>query len=181
MRGWFDHWGYDGSTPVTRDGYTFTYAELESPPEIARSAVRAIADAPDGTVVFFKLCFVDFEAYSQTDVDARLAENIGYAEDVVAAVRDRDIVLILGNALPRVSAETTPEIRDLHERYNRRLEELAKADENVAVFDLYGPLSSGGALRAKFAASPGDSHLNEAAYTLLDTSFFAELDRITGR
>ncbi len=181
MRGWFDHWGYSGSGPVTVEGYALYYGEIAGPPDIATSAIEKISQVPDGTTVFFKLCFVDFEAYSADDVEARLAENAGYAEQVVAATRGRDITLILGNALPRVAGETTPELAELHEGYNRRLDELAQAEENVHVFDLYGNLATNGVLPKGLAVSPDDSHLNDVAYSVLDEAFFTQLDEIAKR
>ncbi|MDZ4063317.1 MAG: hypothetical protein U1E22_01505, partial [Coriobacteriia bacterium] len=138
MRGWFDYWKWDGGDPVLDRSYAFYYAELASPPDIGKSAADYISQIPDGTVVFFKLCFVDFEAHSSADVKARLGENAGYARQVVKATKGRDITLVLGNALPRVTGETTRELVDLHKKYNAELAKLAKENKHVHVFDLYG-------------------------------------------
>ena len=181
MQGWFDHWGRDGDSPVSRDGYTLRYGEIASPPDIARSAEDRIANTPDGTIVFFKLCFVDFESYSSADTEARLAEDLGYVSQVVDAAHDRGCVLVLGTALPRVRAETNPDLTELHERYNAELEAIAADRPDVRVFDLYGTLAApDGSLDADFAASPEDSHLNDRAYDALDAEFFALLDGIGG-
>jgi hypothetical protein len=179
MRGWFDHWGWDGDGALEREGRVFEYAELASPPDIASSAADYIEQAPEGSVVFFKLCFVDFEAYSNQDIDARVDENVGYVRDVAAAAAKRDMVLIIGNALPRVRGETSAELRKLHRRYNDELEALAAGEADVYVLDLYGTLATAnGALDARFAISPEDSHLAESAYEELDAQLFALLDEI---
>lgn len=182
MRGWFDHWGYDGESPVERKGYALQYREIESPPGIAESAAAAVAEAPAGSIVFFKLCFVDFETGHPASVTkARLSNMHDWLVGVIAAAHDNDVTLILGNALPRVRAETTGALTDMHRAYNEDAGRLAAGSDNVYVFDLYGPLTDEGALRDDYAASPDDSHLNDAAYSMLDEAFFAELDRITGR
>lgn len=180
MRSWFDYWEWDGAEPVVEEGYSLYYAELASPPDIGKSAADYIAQVPDGTVVFFKLCFVDFEAHSSADVNARLEENVGYAKQVVKATKGRDITLILGNALPRVTGETTRDLVTLHKKYNAELSKLTKDNKNVHVFDLYGTLvSQGGALPKGLAVSPDDSHLNHVAYGVLDEEFFPFLDSVT--
>ncbi|MDP2183023.1 MAG: SGNH/GDSL hydrolase family protein [Actinomycetota bacterium] len=180
MRGWFDYWEWDGEDPVLDRDYAFYYAELASPPDIGKSAAGYIAQVPDGTVVFFKLCFVDFEANSSADVSARLKENVGYARQVVKATKGRDITLVLGNALPRVTGETTRELVDLHKKYNAELDKLAEGNKNVHVFDLYGTLvSQGGALPKGLAVSPEDSHLNGVGYAVLDEEFFPFLGKLT--
>lgn len=178
MQGWFSHWDWNGRDPVLRDGYALYYAEVEGPPGIARSAGSWIEQVPDGTIVVFKLCFVDFEADSSGDVEAKLAENAGYAEEIVAATRGRDITLVLDTALPRVVGETTPALAELHRRYNERLTALATANEGVYVLDLYGALESDGALPRGLAVSPDDSHLNDVAYQVLDEELFGLLDGI---
>jgi hypothetical protein len=181
MQGWFDYWGRAGDSPVSHDGYTLRYGEIASPPAIARSAEEQIANTQDGTTVFFKLCFVDFESYSAADTEARLTEDLGYVSQVVDAAHKRGCVVVLGNALPRVRAETTPDLTQLHERYNAGLEAIAADRPDVHVFDLYGTLTApDGALDADFAASPEDSHLNDRAYDALDARFFALLDEIGG-
>ncbi len=179
MRSWFDHWRWDGRGPYSHSGYFFYYAEVDTPPAIAESAAGYIARAPDGTVVVFKLCFADFEAHSASDVESKLAENLGYVRQVVDAAEVRGIKLILGNALPRVAAETTAELVDLHERYNDELDAIAAAKADVYVLDLYGPLVSahGSVLARGLAISPSDSHLNGLAYQELDVELRATLER----
>ncbi len=180
MRGWFDYWGWDGRGPHVHFGFAFYYAELESPPAIGDSAVRHIEHVPDGTLVVFKLCFADFEAHSASDVDTTLAENLGYVRNVVEAASKRDIKLILGNALPRVAAETTAELVELHERYNREIDEIAAAHRDVYALDLHGPLVSahGSVLARGLAVSASDSHLNHLAYRELDEELRTTLERV---
>jgi hypothetical protein len=173
MRGWFDHWGWDGQTPVIRDGHEFSYVELASPPDIATSAEERIGSAPEGSIIVFKLCFVDFEADSASGEHSKLTENLGYAERVVTAARERGHPVILGNALPRVAGETNADLVELHRSYNAALDALAANDSGVSVLDMYGVLTGDeGELSARYAVSAGDSHLSEAAYDALDTALF---------
>lgn len=173
MEGWFEHWGWDGERPVIRDGYALYYRSLPSPPEIGSAAAAEIAKVPDGTVVFFKLCFEDFYADSETDIEPALAEAVGYARQAVEAASGRDVTLVLGNALPRVRSQTSAALVGLHERYNASLEQLAADHANVAVFDQYSVLAGhDGSLSRGLALTPDDSHLNDVAYQALDAEFF---------
>ncbi len=172
MAGWFEHWGA-GDGEHERDGVTLLYREVASPPDLGWSAAEHVAGAPRGTVVFFKPCFVDFWAATASDIDANVRELVGYAEAVLDAADGRGLTVILGTALPRVSAETSPALVETHRRYARELERLANGRDDVLVFDLNGVLAApDGSLRADFAASPDDSHLNDAAYEALDARLF---------
>jgi len=176
MEGWFAHWGWDWESPVLRDGFVLYYQDLPSPPEIGTTAAAEIAEVPDGTVVFFKLCFEDFYADTEADVGPALAESVGYARTVVDAVSGRDVTLVLGNALPKVRAQTTPALVTLHQRYNAELEALAATNDNVVVFDQYSILvGHDGALSKGLALAADDSHLNNVAYEALDAEFFPML------
>jgi hypothetical protein len=60
--GLFQYWGWDWDGPVSHAGHTFDYHNLSDPPQIGEEAALRIREVPDGTTVFFKLCFVDFWA-----------------------------------------------------------------------------------------------------------------------
>ena len=181
MGGWFTHWGRDGSPesmPVVRDGYALTYGEVSGPPDIASSAVQHMEQAPEGGIVVFKFCFVDF--LGDDDADTRLAQQKGWVETVAAKARERGQHLIVGNALPQVASATTPQLVAEHRAFNAWLEGFA-ADSGgaVSVLDLHGTLAgSDGALEAGYAASPDDSHLNDRGYAELDRVLFGLLGEV---
>ncbi len=177
MAGWFDHWEYDGNSPVLRDGYALYYREVAGPPDIGSDAAAAIAETPEGTIVFFKLCFVDFWASNDADVQANVDECIGYVNQVRAACEGRNITLVVGNALPQHLAATTPALVKTHLGYNAALEQLDAEDDQMVVFDVYSLLADhNGAVYRGLALSSDDSHLNDVAYQVLDEEFFALLD-----
>ncbi len=181
MEGLFAYWDWDWEGPVSRNGYVLYYHNLPSPPDIGTDAAAQIAAVPDGTVVFFKLCFEDFWASDAGEVDDNLAEILGYVDQVLAAAEGRDVTIILGNALPKVHGETTAPLVELHRAYNEALEERATARDNVYVFDQYSILvDQNGALARGLATSADDSHPNELAYSLMDEELFKLLDEITG-
>jgi len=170
MTGWMAHWGGDASTPVEWEGYTVSFREIEGPPGIGESAASAIAEAPAGSTVLFKFCFVDFNGgeYAE-ELDAYL-ENVA---EVADAADSRGVRLILGTALPKVDGETTDELVAEHREFGQRLEEFAadrrSAGQDVVVLDLNAVLAdSDGALRDRYAVSSDDSHLSDAAYDALD-------------
>jgi hypothetical protein len=177
MGDWFDHWGWDGEHAVTREGYALYYGELASPPDIADTAIAYVQRVPDTTVIFFKLCFVDFQAGSPADIDASLAETVGYVEQVIEAARARGLTLIVGTALPQTASNTTVDLAELHARYNSAIRELASAHDQTYVFDLHDSLSNpSGVLYKGFAVMPGDAHLTDTAYFELDERFFEFLE-----
>jgi hypothetical protein len=179
MRGWFEHWGWDGDGPVYDHGFAFSYAEVASPPDIAEDAAAEIAAVEPGTIVVFKLCFVDFWASSAGEVDANVDECLGYASRVVDAAEERGVRLVLGNALPKVRGETTAALLDAHALYNAGIEELARGRDDVVVLDLHGALvGHDGALAKGLAVSPEDSHLNDEAYSLLDGELYEALESL---
>ncbi|MDH4140604.1 MAG: hypothetical protein OEV43_08545 [Coriobacteriia bacterium] len=176
MYGWFDHWGWDGQNPVSDHGFTFHYAKLASPPQIGEDASAKIAQAAPGSIVFFKLCFVDFWASSESDVNGNVDECLAYARTAAQAAQERGVALILGNALPKVQGETTPALVETHQRYNDGLKALASEYHGVVVFDQYSLLiSEDGSLAKGLSVSPGDSHLNDVAYDLLDAELLNTL------
>jgi hypothetical protein len=178
MAGWFAHWGSDGTSPVQRSGRTLTYREIEGPEGIARSAGEAIGEAPPGSTVFFKFCFVDFNGGDAATARAELERNQGYVSEVVDAAGARGVHLIIGNALPKTTGETTPELVAEHKAYNSWLQHLTPGhDGSVGVFDMYGVLAGpNGALKPGYAIAPDDAHLTEAAYTALDAAFLPLLE-----
>jgi hypothetical protein len=172
---WFDHWGwdYDPEDPVLMDGYSLVYVEMDVPPGIVDTAREAAREAADGggQVMFFKLCFDDFEGGDEDAARDNLARNMRIAGEVVeAAVDEEGLILILGNALPKVREYTDEWLVWNQREYNRLLQELADASGGrIVVLDLYGTLAaSGGWLEPGYAADPYDSHLNDAAYEALD-------------
>ncbi len=177
--GWFVHWGWDGNGTVDFHGFDMAYAELPSPPDIGAAAAALIAKRPQGSVVFFKLCFVDFWASSQGDVDANVKECLGYAREAVEEARQVNVKIVLGNALPKVRSETTPALVKAHQRYNEGLVELAAEYENAVVFDQYSLLvSADGSLTKGLAVTADDSHLSDLAYQLLDEALLETLNSL---
>ena len=180
MTGWVDHWGGSASEPAEWEGRTVTFREIEGPPGIAASASAAIADAPVGSVVLFKYCFVDFNG---GDYAAELDAYTRDLEAVADAAAGRGVTLVLGTALPRVRAETTPELVAEHRAFAERVEALATdriADgESVLVLDLNAVLAAAdGSLESRYAVSRDDSHLTGAAYDALDEALLAVLPPI---
>jgi hypothetical protein len=178
MSGWFSHWGAD---PVyARDRFTLKHKVLEGPPDIVAS-VQALVDSVsmcETPVVFFKLCFVDFEGSDSVTAQANLDRNLGYVAQVESIVAHRGLKLIVGNALPQVASATDPWLVWNHRQYNQRLIVFAAAHPDVRVFDFYSVLSTAdGALRPEYAISGSDSHPNDAGYLALDTPFFAFLNQ----
>lgn len=179
MGGWFEHWGYDWEDPVLRDGYALYYREIMGPPDIGDDAASAVAELPPDTIVFFKLCFVDFWASSPGDVNANVEENMGYVRQVQAACEEQGLTLVVGNALPQVVGDTSPLLVRTHRAYNDALDQFASEHADVVVFDLYGLLAGqDGSLPKGLAVSPDDSHLNNVAYNVLDEAFFPLLDSV---
>lgn len=174
MAGWFDHWGWDGES-VSREGFVLRYGELAGPPDIADSACAYIADAPPGSIVFFKFCFVDFSAGDRETADAELAEREEQARRVAECAATRPVTLVFGNALPQTASQSNPVLVDEHRRFDEWLREFA--NENGAfVVDLNSELTDGaGSLRAEFASGPDDAHLTDVAYEALDEALFPVL------
>jgi hypothetical protein len=178
MGGWFEHWG---GSPSTQGRFTFIYHEVQSPPDYVASVVEAIESIPaaPGTVVFFKLCFADFEGGDSATAQANLDRNIGYVEEAYQAALGRGLPVIVGNALPQVAQYTDAWLVWNHRQYNQAVAavEAGKPDV-VAVFDQYSILTdAGGNLKSSYASAPGDAHLNDAAYNALDAAFFPLLEQ----
>ncbi len=179
--GWAEYmgleWQEDESYAGEYGGRTFRYLHMDYPPDIDDSAIRAM-ETYDYDVVFFKLCFVDFG----TEYGDMLADDEQYVENVYEeAVVRRGKKLIVGNALPQVSRDTTPGMRQNHQEYNRWLNEFASTHEGVYVLDIYGTLADGsGNLKSSYAASYDDSHPNSAGYAALTPRFMDVVDEAMG-
>lgn len=177
LEGWFEHlgWDYDPGNSVVFDGYELYYHGMESPPGIVESAVEVARriGKRGGGIMFFKLCFEDFEGGDESSARANLRRNKEIIQAVVEAASEEELILILGNALPMVPAYTDQWLVDNHREYNLFLEELAAGrGGRVLVFDLYGTLATpGGWLHPEYAAEPEDSHLNGDAYSAWDQAF----------
>lgn len=172
MGDWMSYWGYNWEGPVSRNGYSLDYKELEADlSTIADSFANNIEGLPEGSVVFFKFCFADFYG----DNLSQLEEIIN---EVVQTASEHNLKLIIGNALPMHKQDSPAELVTEYKEYNSYLEEVAASHDNVWVFDFYGVLAGeDGFLKPDFDI--GDSHLNEEAYSALDPSFFLLLDGIT--
>jgi len=185
LGGWFEHWGWDWDyeNPVRLDGYSLYYHEMDVPPEIIYSAAE-VADGlgrQGGGVMFFKLCFDDFEGGDQSSAGDNLENNKEIIREVVrAAVEDNGLTLILGNALPVVREYFDRWMLWNQQEYNAFIAGLSREyGDRVLVLDLYGTLASPeGWLRPEYAADPYDSHLNAAAYSALDPVLRDALDRL---
>lgn len=171
MEGWMSYWGYDWEGPVTVNGYSLDYKELDSDlSNIADSFAENVDGLPEGSVVFFKFCFADFFGDNLSQLEAII-------DGVVQTAADRNLKLIIGNALPMHEQDNSQEYITEYEDYNSYLEETAAGHDNVWVFDFYGVLAGeDGFLKPDF--DTGDSHLNEDAYSALDPGFFVLLDGI---
>jgi len=172
---WFDHWGwdYDPEDLVSMNSYYLVYREMDVPPGIVDTAREAAREAAENgsRIMFFKFCFDDFEGGDEYTAQENLGNNIGLITEVFeAAVEEEGLILILGNALPKVREYSDEWLVWNQRQYNGLLEELADRYEGkVVILDLYGTLStSGGWLDPAYAADPYDSHLNDAAYEALD-------------
>lgn len=175
MGGWFSHWKATDNK-VTKDGFTLYYGEMESPPDIINSAKVKIEESGlDVTVVFFKLCFVDFSGGSREEARDKLNENERYVQQMYdIVVKDKGLRLIIGNALPQIHKDTTEDLVWSHKEYNLFLTEFAaKHPGQVHVFDEYSILSDEtGALKTEYTSGPDDSHPNDSGYSALDGPFF---------
>ena len=187
LGGWFEHWGWgwDYEDPVSFHGYSMIYHEMDSPPGIAGTAREVIDEVSGrgGGVVFFKLCFADFEGGDRENAETNLERNEDVAKEVVnAAMEKGNVTLLLGNALPVVREYCDEWLVKNQRGYNAYLEDLAEANPGrVVVVDLYDILATpDGRLRPEYAADPYDSHLNDAAYKALDPELENALSKLKG-
>lgn len=179
--GWSEYmgleWQEDESYYGTYDGKDIRYLHMDYPPDIDDSAIRAI-QAYDPDIVFFKLCFVDFGS----EYGDMLSDDKAYVQNVYQeAVVNRHKKLIIGNALPQVSRDTTSGLKQNHDDYDRWLTEFASTHEGVYVLDLHSMLSDGsGALRSDYASSAEDSHPNRAGYARITPAFMDLVEQAQG-
>ncbi len=171
MGGWFSHWG---GSPFEQGRFWLRYHEVRPPPDIVASAFTFLDTLVfiEPPVVFFKLCFVDFEGGDSASAQANLARNVGYVRSVYATARQYHFKMAVGNALPQLANATDPWLVWNHRQYNQRLLDLAAQHaDSLAVFDMYSVLSdAAGNLRPDYATGPDDSHPNDAGYTALDSA-----------
>jgi len=182
LEGWFMHWDsdFDYSKPVQHDGFAFYYKALEVPPDIVDSAKDFLEEEKDDNyIVFFKLCFDDFEGSSKTEAKANLTRNKKYIQGVYdLVVKEHGLKLIIGNALPKVKDATDSQLVWNEQSYNSWLQQFAQEHPNeVYIFDQYSILAdSDGNLKKEYAVDEYDSHPNDKAYSALDTAFYKVLD-----
>lgn len=172
LAGWMEHRGWDGdpAMPARFDGFDFYYHEMDPPPGITEDAREVMKRAGGGSIVFFKLCFADFEGGDEETARANLLRNQAIVDQLVEYSRGfQGQVLLLGNALPVVGEYCDRWLVWNQQSYNRHLEELAAGNPGVWVVDLYGALAApDGSLKARFAPDPYDSHPNAAGYAAMD-------------
>lgn len=182
MGGWFSHWTGDTSQPYDKDGFSLYYREIDGPDTIMDSVQsRVDEDAGKADIVFFKLCFVDFNEDDRDSARSNLKRNEGYVQkayDIIVPGAGKK--LIVGNALPQVKSATTADLVWNHREYNKWLNDFAAAHTGeVWVFDEYGILSDdSGNLKAEYSPEGEDSHPNDAGYTALDGPLFDLLKSI---
>jgi hypothetical protein len=177
MAGWFTYWGASTDSSFQKQGYTLEYHELNSPPDIVSSFNEQInkLSSTEKPIIFFKLCFVDFAGGSKEEAEENLAQNKKYIEEVYNITHSKDLKLIIGNALPQVSANSTDYLKWNHEAYNQWLQEFAaKHSNDLTVFNMYDILKdTSGNLKPEYTNDQTDSHPNDAGYNALDGPFFS--------
>jgi hypothetical protein len=163
MAGWMEYVGSDdagGRAPV--------YGGLDLPPGIVGSFQAQVAANPEARIAFFKLCFEDFAGGDRDTAAANLERNKAYVEEAYTVCAHAGIGMIVGNALPQVSAYTDGDLVWNHRQYNDFLDEFSAGHANCWVFDFYGTLAdSGGNLQGRYASGSEDSHPNGAGYRAL--------------
>jgi hypothetical protein len=158
-------------------GYMFIYYELSSPPDIVATAIDGLNTyGNNADTVFFKLCFVDFEADSSGE---NFKRNTGYVESIYnEVVVKRNKKLIVGNALPMVSQYTDNELVSAHKKYNQWLNSFESSHAGVKVLNLYGILAdANGNLKKNYALDQYDSHLKDVAYTEITSEFMKVIEK----
>ncbi|MFA5866829.1 MAG: hypothetical protein WC891_02565 [Actinomycetota bacterium] len=176
MNGWFTHWTGDSSQPYNKEGFSLYYREIDGPDSIMDSVQSRVEEDGGGAgIVFFKLCFVDFNGDDRDSARSNLKRNQAYAQkayDVMVARAGKK--LVIGNALPQVKGATTYDLVWNHREYNKWLNDFAAAHSGqVWIFDQYGILADGsGYLKSGYETSADDSHPNDAGYSAMDGPFF---------
>jgi hypothetical protein len=142
-------------------------------------AVAQHADPSRYDAVFFKFCFIDFDA-REMNADQRrqkLRQMTGLVEKVHAMTRQRGLKLILGTALP--VQRPLPEALALRKDFGLWVQDYTKARQDVAMMDLNGPLADEtGRLRPEFARHQLDDHVNWRGSRQLDPVLFESLNAL---
>jgi hypothetical protein len=169
MEGWMKHWGFTWEGPVEKNGYFLDYKELDGN-DIAPSFVNNTEGLAPGSVTFFKFCFVDFDG-------SNLSQRENEVDKVIQTARERELKLIIGNALPVRKSDGNPDMLDEYRKYNTFLQQKAQENQDVWIYDFYGVLAGpDGWLKPEYQTE--DSHPNEKAYSALDPSFFDLLSSV---
>ena len=178
---WIYHWGSDNLSPVKKQNYILEYKELSNPPAIVDSFENHINNLSDkeNSIIFFKLCFDDFEGGSKSTAKKNFERNKKYIEKVYALTNLKDLKLIIGNALPKVPSSTDDYLKWNHKEYNKWLLRFQKEHpRDIFILNMYGVLvDSSGYLRAKYTNDIYDSHPNDEAYSALDSELFKLLKK----
>jgi hypothetical protein len=165
---WMAHWGYVGDGTVKKNGYVIGYKELDGN-DIPGSFTSNVSGLAPGSLAFFKFCFVDFDG-------SNLAQREKELDAVLATARARGLKLVVGNALPVRKEDGSAGIVAEERKFNAYLDEKAAGDPGVWVYDFNSVLAGqDGYLKPEYDS--GDSHPNDAAYDVLDQTFFPLLDR----
>ena len=140
-------------------------------------AVAAQADPTKYDAVFFKFCFIDFDAREMTSDlrEKKLRQMTTLVERVHGLTRERGMKLVLGTALP-VQKPAAEAIR-LRRDFTDWVQAYGRSRPDVAVVDLYGPLvDAEGRMRPEFARREFDDHVNWRGFRQLDSGLFSSLD-----
>ena len=169
MEGWMKHWGFTWEGPVEKNGYFLDYKELDGN-DISPSFANNTEGLAPGSIAFFKFCFVDFDG-------SNLSQREREVEKVIQTARDRGLRLIIGNALPMRKSDGSPEILNEYRQFNAFLQQKARENQDVWVYDFYGVIAGGdGWLKPEYQTE--DSHPNDKAYAALDPSFLELLGAV---
>jgi hypothetical protein len=138
-------------------------------------SVRAGLDSGKYDASFFKFCFVDFPVEGNEEKKTRLNDLKDVVIKVHTMTSQRNIKLIVGNALPL--SKPNDVTLSLQKEYNSWLQEYAARNRDVLVFDLFGQLTEkDGRLIMDYIQAKGDDHPGDKAYTLLDKTFFPQVE-----
>lgn len=199
MKLWFKHWNWPyplrikttyRNWSIKYDDYSkgkayLKYSELSSPLANGNNGqfgklmlddfIRVLDDdMPDAA--FFKFCFVDFEV-NAGNLDERYNQLIEIIKDAYKETEKRNILLIIGNALPMTGSND--ETLSLQKKFNHWLLDFSSGQSHVAVFDMFSPLVDNmGRLKPDYERGGGDPHLNDLAFSELDKTLFKQLETL---
>jgi len=187
LEGWFVHWGWDWDDehPVVHDRFTLYHRYISAPwngIDNMIDSIRIIVEnipSDRNPIIFFKLCFADFEGGDQYGAETNLKRNEGIVDSVYKIVSNYGYRLIVGNALPVPSSWIDQYMVWNQTEYNQWLLSLqTQHPGEVFIFDFYGILADdNGAIKDEYTdGEPDDAHPNEAGYNVLDTPFFNFLE-----